>query len=109
MCDLTAHTSKELPKELNDACLGNVVGGVDVVDISAALICPAVLSSFGCMIASCVYFSKVAPAKKNGEIVNKHKYLSKAKQCGVAAAALLGAGLLCTVAAAAGGEVKKKS
>ena len=78
------------------------------MDITAGLACPLVLSCLGCSIASVAYFIKADKARRNGNIVDNYKYLSKAKNCGIAATSLLCASILDTVVAAAGGERRKK-
>ena len=91
-------------EKLDDVFLKDVIGGVDYVDITAGLVCPLIFSSLGCSIASWVYFSKADRAKNVGHTLNYEKYITKAKNCGIATTVLLVASIIDAVTAASYGE-----
>ena len=94
-------------EKIDSGFLKNVVGGVDYVDVTAGLACPLILSCLGCSIASCVYFAKADQIRNKGNTADYEKYMKKAKNCGIATTALLGASIIDTVVTAAGGERRK--
>lgn len=55
-------------------------------------------SSLGCSIASCVYIKKAEKANKENDKTAYEYYIRKSKECGVAAASLVGVSLLGTSA-----------
>lgn len=94
---------------LDDTEMDKVVGGIDIVDISAGILLPSIFSCCGCLIASCVYFSKGDGAKNKDNMSDYYKYFSKAKNCVIAAMSLFGVSAIATIAAATGGELNKRN
>ncbi len=84
-----AEISKPFLKKLDIDSLGSVVGGVDIVDIAAGAAGPMLISSLGCSIATCAYFSKADKAKKGKNTSGYNKYIRKAKNCSIAVASTL--------------------
>ena len=94
-----AEKLETIPQTLSDEFLEHVSGGLDVVDITAGLACPLLLTSLASSVASCVYFSKSEKDKKRGDALGYEEDLLKANRCSVSAASSLGGFIFCMITA----------